>query len=410
MITNAEQALIGSILIAPADSLEAIEALGLTPADLSQEGPRIMLTEILAMRAKGEPIDQASLSLKIPQRFSEIVWEVTNSVLAPSANYYGSAIMENTKRRELAELGERLFVASKNPEVDLEKLQDQALAALSKTKGKGLVTQSETLQDAASRVMDDLDNAPRFIPTPWPALNDVIGGLRPGAMYLLGARPGVGKSLISLQLAEAIATPESQVAFFSFEMNSDELATRALASKAGITISKIDRRELSENDKEKLAIAYRELNPNLHLIGSPSREVTQLRPTIRNIQRQTGNALGAVFIDYIGLLEGRGSSLYEKISSISAQLKSLAMEMDIPLFVLAQLNRKSEDRPGAPGLADLRDSGSLEQDSDTVIILSNDQSGELSLSVLKNRQGPLAVLRGDIDRSTMTLRGLVKVQ
>jgi replicative DNA helicase len=192
-------------------------------------------------------------------------------------------------------------------------------------------------------------------------------------------------------------------------MNSDELATRALARKAGISIGKIDSRDLSEQDKEKLAHAYKDLNHNLHLIGTPSREVSQLRPTLRNIQRQSGNSLGAVFIDYLGLMDVKGtSSLYEKVTAISGQLKSLAMELNVPFVVLSQLNRKSVDRAGPPGLADLRDSGSVEQDADVVLMLSNEQANTLSLSIQKNRQGPEALLRGRIDRSTMKLLELVK--
>jgi replicative DNA helicase len=408
MLTNPEQGLIGSILLEPADSFEVIEALGVTPADLSHEDTRLMLTKLLAMRAKGDPIDQQALSNEMPPRFMTNVWQVTDQIRVPNAGYYGSAIMEMTKRRELADLGERLMKAAVDTEIDLEKVQDQALSSLSKTQGKGLVTKSETLQQAAARVMNDLDNAPRFIPTPWPALNNVIGGLRPGAMYVLAARPGVGKSLLALQLAEAIAKPDSQVAFFSFEMNSGELASRALASKAGINISKIDRRELTEGDKEKLAQAYRNLNPNLHLIVTPSREVTQLRPALRNINRQTGNALGAIFIDYLQQMDAKAPSLYERVTAISGQLKSLAMELDVPVFVLAQLNREAEKRPGPPVLADLRDSGAIEQDADVVLMLSNAQSGSLSLWIHKNRQGPGGVLKGTIDHPTMTLLDLVK--
>ena len=409
MITNPERALVASILLSPSDSFQTLDRLGIQPADLIHLETRLMLQELLKMRELGHPIESAALASRLPQQYQASVWEVTSEVAAPSAEYWGSLVVTLAKRARLLELAETLRQRAGNPESDLEQDIDNALLTLSQTQDKGLVTKSETLQEAAARVIDDLDNSPRFIPTPWPALNEVIGGLRPGAFYVIAARPGVGKTLLGLQLAQGIASPEKPAAFFSFEMNAEELATRALSSKTGINIGAIDRRTLTEKQKETLALAFKELSQSLHLIATPSREVTQLRPALRAIRSNSGGKLGAVVIDYLGLMEAKGSSIYEKVTAISGQLKSLAMELDIPIIALAQLNRKAEERPGAPGLADLRDSGAIEQDADAVLMLSNDDSGRLVVTVQKNRQGPQGYLLGTIDRSTMTLKDLVKV-
>jgi len=189
-------------------------------------------------------------------------------------------------------------------------------------------------------------------------------------------------------------------------MDSQEIASRALSSSTGISLTKIDRRNLTEQEKKQIAEAYKELTNNLHLVATPSREIRQLRPTLRAIRAK--GTLGAVFVDYLGLLDAPGNSLYEKVTAISKQLKSLAMELGVPIVALAQLNRKAEERSGAPSLADLRDSGAIEQDADSVLLLSNDEMQDLSLVVAKNRQGPLGSFTGKLDRSTMTLKALVK--
>lgn len=408
MNTNPERALIASILLDPLESFDAIDRLGIKPEDLRHTETRLMLKELLKMRDQADPIDQAALSMAMPPNYAAAPWEVTSEYAAPAAEHWGRLVLNVSKRSELLIAGEELKRSAENPESDLEQAIDKALLTLDKAQGKGLVTKSETLKEAAAQVIDQLDHPPSYIPTPWQALNETLGGLRPGAFYVVAARPGVGKSLFGLQLAEGISNPERQTAFFSFEMTATELATRALAAKTKTNIGKIDRRTLSEAEKKELALAHKEITDSLHLIATPSREVTQLRPAIRAININSGGKLKAVVIDYLGLMEAKGSSIYEKVTNISGQLKSLAIELDIPIVALAQLNRKAEERQGVPSLADLRDSGAIEQDADAVIMLANDEFGNLSLTVQKNRQGELASFTGKIDRPTMRLLDLVR--
>jgi replicative DNA helicase len=402
-----ELGIVASVLLNPAWSWEVIDRLGLTPDNFRHSDARQMFSKLSQMREVGKTLTQAELAVELPT-LSQSVWRVTDHFFSASPEVYADAVLEKNRRYSIRDLSLLLAQEAGNPEADLDALLDKASQTLNKVLDKGFTTQSSTLKEAAASVIDDLDNPPSYIPTPWPALNEALGGLRQGAFYVIAARPGMGKSLLGLQLASAIANPTRQVAFFSFEMNETELATRALASKTGINLSKIDRRELSEQDKQKLALAYKDLTDNLHLIATPSRQVSQLRPTLRAIRATKEGSLGAVFIDYLGLLDAPGQTLYEKVTKISGQLKSLAMELDIPLVALAQLNRKAEERQGSPSLADLRDSGSIEQDADAVLMLSNDESGHLSLTIQKNRQGPLGSFTGLIDRPTMTIKTFTK--
>ena len=405
MQATPESGLIASILFDPDWSFASIDSKGLTPSQFIHADTRQMFQRLLEMRDQGKPITQAALAIELPE-LADKVWRVTDHTATASPDYYLEKILEIIQRYDLGALAQSLAQAATNPEADLETALDNALQTLSSLADKGFTTKSQSLREAARDVLDDLDNPPRFIPTPWPALNEALGGLRPGALYVVAARPGIGKSLIALQLASSIARPNCEVAFFSLEMDGPEIASRALSSSTGINLTKIDRRNLSEQEKRQLAEAYKDLTNHLHLIATPSRQVQQLRPALRAIANQ--GTLGAVFVDYLGLLEAPGSSLYEKVTAISKQLKSLAMELAVPVVALAQLNRKAEERSGAPSLADLRDSGAIEQDADSVLLLSNDDQKNLALVVAKNRQGPLGSFTGYLDRPTMTLKELVK--
>jgi replicative DNA helicase len=345
-------------------------------------------------------------SAMLPQELKALPFAWTDAAGSPS--FYGKLLKDEIKRRALAETALELKHNSENPEADLEQLLDKALSRLSQIQDKGFTNSAISLREAGAQLVDQLDQPPRFIPTPWPALNQLIGGLRPGAFYVIGARPGKGKSLIALQLASELAKTAGPVAFFSLEMQAPELAARALSAETGIPLGKIDSKELTDQEKSFISVAHTALPPELYLEDSSSRQVSQLRPSIRKIKASAGALPVAVFIDYLQLLEADGSTLYERVTAISKQLKSLAMELDLPVVALAQLNRAAEQRAGAPGLADLRDSGAIEQDADVVILLSDDELGRLVMSVQKNRQGALGSLTGELSRSTMTLKTLVR--
>jgi replicative DNA helicase len=193
-------------------------------------------------------------------------------------------------------------------------------------------------------------------------------------------------------------------------MQVEEIAARALAASSGIGLGSIDSREITAEQRATLEAQL--LTPDLYVDATSELSVSQLRPKIRQLKAKTGALPAAVFVDYLQLLESpegfRASSLYETTTAISKQLKRLAMELDLPVVALAQLNRESEKRPGAPALYDLKDSGSIEQDADVVILLSEDKQRRLSLSVSKNRQGPRGSLTGEVNRATMTVRNLVR--
>ena len=405
-MSQAEQDFLGSVIFNGAEGLETLDRGRFTLEDFREKNSRAVFSAIQDLYKNQQPVNAMTVSALLPQEQKALPFVWTDA--AGSPGFYGELLRKENKRRELLELSLEIKRAAENPETDPEQTTDKALSSLSQIQDKGFTSSAISLREAGAQLVDQLGQPPRFIPTPWPALNELIGGLRPGALYVIGARPGKGKSLIALQLASEIAKSSGPVAFFSFEMKHPELAARALSAETGIPLGKIDRKELTEQEQSFIRLAQPGLPPELIVEDSASRQVTQLRPSIRKIKASAGALPVAVFIDYLQLLEADGSTLYERVTAISKQLKSLAMELDLPVVALAQLNRAAEHRGGAPGLADLRDSGAIEQDADAVILLSEDELGRLVMSVQKNRQGALGSLTGELSRSTMTLKNLVR--
>ena len=405
-MSQAEQDFLGSVIFNRAEGLEALDKGRFSLEDFREKNSRAVFSAIQELHKNQEPVTAMTVAALLPHELKALPFAWTDAAGSPS--FYGKLLKDEIKRRALAETALELKRDSENPETDLEQLLDKALSRLSQIQDKGFTNSAISLREAAAQIVAELDQPPRFIPTPWPALNELIGGLRPGALYVIGARPGKGKSLIALQLASEIARSSGPVAFFSFEMKALEIATRALSAETGIPLGKIDRKTLTKEEDSFIRLAQPGLPTELYLEDSSSRQVSQLRPSIRKIKASAGALPVAVFIDYLQLVEAAGSSRYDVVTAISQGLKSLAMELDLPIVALAQLNRNAAYRAGAPGLADLKESGAIEQDADVVILLSDDEQGRLVMSVQKNRQGALGSLTGELHPSTMTLKTLVR--
>jgi len=249
----------------------------------------------------------------------------------------------------------------------------------------------------------EVTEAKLYTPTIWPSLNASIGGLKPGALYVVGARPGVGKSVVALNLAMGLAT-KGTVAFSSLEMSRNELTLRGLASMAEVDVSRLTRGDLTVDDRERIAAARPRFNRQVAIDDRPGVGPSQIRAFARSIQR--GGNLAGIVIDYMQLMTLPGKEpRHEKVSEMSRQLKILAKDLNVPVIALSQLNRGSEQRADKiPTLSDLRESGSIEQDADVVILLSRpeDKPADIIFDVAKNRHGRQGLVelvwRGNIAR------------
>ena len=234
--------------------------------------------------------------------------------------------------------------------------------------------------------------------TPWAAVNDIVGLHRDGGLHVIGARPAVGKTLYGLYLASCAARNGRHVLYVSMEMPARELLPRLLSQATGVALKYTTREERAPGDTAATLnrAASQVAGLPIHISDKAGMSVEQVAALARTLHHK--KKLGAIVIDHMQLLApsrgAPGSSLREMVTYQSRALKELALELDVPAFALSQLSRASEMRDDlAPKLADLRESGSIEQDADTVTLLSlpvrngTPDRTRLAVSVAKNRHG-----------------------
>lgn len=250
-------------------------------------------------------------------------------------------------------------------------------------------------------------NAVTGIATHYTQLDEHTSGLQRGELIIIAGRPGMGKTSFALNIAENIAVRDKRpVAIFSLEMTAEQLAQRLLSSSAQVNQSSIKRGDLSDHEMDKLYLAVDNLrSAPIHIAEAPGINVIDLRARVRRLKDQIGS-LGLVVIDYVQIMSGfrdnRNSNRAQEIADISRALKSLALELDVPVILLSQLNREVESRHDKrPNIADLRESGALEQDADIILLLYRDdyynpdskEKGVAEVNIAKNRSGSTGVLK-----------------
>jgi replicative DNA helicase len=266
-------------------------------------------------------------------------------------------------------------IADGQPADELVVQTDEALRKLTgEAVGESTVKNIDEMIQASPNGFDELINPPMDgIGSPWPSLNEYIYGFRPGQMYVLGARPGVGKTAALIQIADYAASCRNVVAFFSHEMDSFDIWSRILCSRGGIRSSDFMHRELKLEDKNKINEYIKHVAPRTLLISDKGgRTPLTLRSEIARIKAKYGK-VDMVCVDYLQLMESPTHSRdrVQEVGAISRALKRIAMEFKTRVIVAAQLNRMVDNRPGdtRPKLSDLRESGSIEQDADLCMFL-----------------------------------------
>ena len=239
----------------------------------------------------------------------------------------------------------------------------------------------------------------RGIPTGFKDIDDTLAGLQASNLIILASRPGVGKTSLSLNIAQNVAVKYKRpVGFFSLEMSKEELVDRLLVAQADIDAWKLKTGKLSEDDFTSLSNAMGELaEAPLYIDDTPALSILEMRTKARRLQVETG--LDLLVVDYLQLARSRQlENRVQEVSEISQGLKNLARELKIPVLALSQLSRAVEQRggPKRPQLADLRESGGIEQDADVVMFIwreDEDNTENIALDVAKHRNGPLASLK-----------------
>jgi replicative DNA helicase len=380
-----ESAVIGNLLNFP----EQLNTVEVNPDVFNSITNLKIAKTVLELRRQGHVINRATVSTALPE-FTNAVWTVGDDVVSPTLNYYYEQAVEIWRMRES-------LVAARGAIEEAQTLPPAEVYANLQHRVDRLRTAAaenfEWLPETFDGVMTGLDNKPEIVPTPFKKLNDIIDGFRPGAMYVVAARPGVGKTMLGVEFAHH-AAKQTGVLYFSMEMSKHELTKRIISSVSSVEASKIFRGELDQQTRERVNAARSKLADGLMIDDRPAATIDRIRSVYH--KASATREVKLIVIDYLGLMEDsqKGRGRYEKVTNISNDIKRLARELSVPIVALHQLNRAVENRADPkPTLSDLRDSGAIEQDADVVMLLHRETDAnfaflnEMRVGVLKNRHG-----------------------
>lgn len=400
---DAEKSVLGAMMLSQTAVWDALSIL--QPDDFYGPKHALVFTAAAALAQRNEPVDAISVADELG-RTGELeragqasyMHELTAFVpTAANAGYYAAIVRQKAVKRHMIAAGTRIVQRGFAEEGEALEALEAGRADLDRVV-RGAVTDVSPVGWAYDHVVDFLGKQPRTVPTPWPVLDDLMGGLRPGALYVIGARPGDGKTLAGLQIAQRLAS-NGPVAFSSLEMSQDELMQRIISNRAGVHMSTLGRHSLTQTDWERVATVRSEIvNLPLFVDDRSGVTITHIKSFARSVSRKGDRPIAGVVVDYLQLVSGTDSAQkrFEIVSEVSRQLKIMARELGCPVVALSQLNRESAGvgkLRRAPSLADLRESGSIEQDADVVLLLQRqvEKDGQpadrLDVHVAKNRHG-----------------------
>ena len=416
---NPEQYLCGAILISGDAVMKAIRGI-VTPDCFQLEAYRAIFTAALSLLEDGTPIDPVSIAatakrqgVELPNKLLLELMEIVPT--AANCVDYAHRVAEDARKRRIKALAERIQAdgVSTSDEL-LAALQREAQAIQGSNYQRGLLSPVDTLRRFMDYVVQAGEKRNNFISTGFPRLDGILGGgfIR-GGLYILGARPAVGKSTFSLNLADGIA---GNLLFVSLEMSPEQILAKRVSRFTGYTASKLLSGQLPDKAWEAVAMATTAIDKSGVYINS------RYDLTVQEIHllAQSVPELRCIILDYLGLIQPatRSGSTYEQVSAISRELKRMAVSLNVPVVCLCQLSRKIEERKDKkPMLSDLRDSGAIEQDADGVLFLYREDyytgspadgfPSTVELTVAKNRHGKTGEDQFNFWLSSSAFRGVI---
>ncbi len=396
----AEQSALGGSMLSKNALWDVLEAA--SPSDFYQPRHELIARAIARLARSAAPVDVISVCDEL-RRAGEIdraggddyLHRLTSLVpTAANSGYYAGIVRTLRMRRGMVEAGLRLVDLGQGTEGDVLEQLDRARQEVDRIADGGAV-EAQPIGDSFAELAAELERPAAHVETPWSDLNDIIGGLRPGGLYVVGARPAQGKTIVGLQLAVQLAQRAGAVAFASLEMSRADLQRRLVAQFAGIPLGHLVDSALTPRDWEAFArVRSRLERAPIYISDEPSMNLHQVRAFSRSVSRKT--KLAGVVVDYLQLMESPDDdrrNRAEVVAGFSRGLKILARDLQVPVVALSQLNRSSVQRTdGRPSMADLRESGAIEQDADVVLLLHRDERSArrahlLDVHVAKNRRG-----------------------
>ena len=414
---EAEVSVLGAMLQDSAAVLRTTEHL--RPEDFYQPEHKEIFSVMMDLYLQRRPIDLVTLHTELARRGSlegvggnAYLMKILNSV-PTSANVkaYIDIVQEKSTMRKLIQACQKISGECFTQQTPLENILSSAEKAIfdivmNQTDGETLVP----LREVLVKTYDQIDELSRLhgaiggVPTGFIDLDNLLTGLHPGELVVVGARPSMGKTSFAMNIASHASLKRGKsVAVFTLEMPREQIAMRMLCSDAQVDMQRVRKGTLTDKDWSNLANSVQSMaDAPMYIDDTAGITPSQLRSRCRRLKMDKG--LDLVVVDYLGLMkaDGRVESRQLEVSEISRQLKAIALDMKIPIIACAQLSRANKDRVDKrPVLSDLRDSGSIEQDADVVMFLHREEYynkdtedkniGEVIIS--KQRSGPLGTVK-----------------
>jgi len=397
---------------AVADVVEVVRG-----ADFYIPKHELIFEAILSLYSHGEPTDVIAVTDELTKAGeivraggAEYLHTLTSLVpTAANAGFYSSIVAEKAVLRRLVEAGTRIVQMGYASEGEVVDLVNNAQAEIYGVTGSVEVEDYVPLAEAVTSAIDEIEAAAgrdgqmTGVPTGFAELDKLTNGLHPGQLIIIAARPAIGKSTLALDFARAASIHHDLPAIvFSLEMGRSEIAMRLLSAEASVPLQSMRKGTVHSNDWTTIAQTRGRINDApLYVDDSPNMTLVEIRAKCRRLKQKVG--LKLVVIDYLQLMTSgkKVESRQQEVSEFSRALKLLAKEIGVPVIALSQLNRGPEQRSDKkPALSDLRESGSLEQDADMVILLHREsayekdspRAGEADLIIAKHRNGPTDTL------------------
>ena len=421
----AEASVLGAMLASP-DAVTAVVEI-VEARDFYRSTNGLIFDAIVALAARGDPADAITVAAELEKRGqltrvggpAYLAGLVGSVLIAANAAYYAEIVRDKAVLRRLVEASARIAQLGYQGQGDVSEIVDQAQQAVYQVSGVNSADDYQPLYKLMDPTIDEIDaimghgGALNGVPTGFADLDRLTNGLHPGQMVIVAARPGMGKSTLGLDFARCAAIQNQlATAFFSLEMSKTELVMRLLSAESSVSLTGIRTGRLSDGEYSRVVqVAGDVSSAPLFIDDSPNLTMMQIRSKARRLKQSAD--LRLVVIDYMQLMSSgkKVESRQLEVSEFSRQVKLLAKELGIPVVALSQLNRGPESRgsekesgnstpKGRPMLADLRESGSLEQDADVVILLyredmykdKSERTGEADLIVAKHRNGPTGTI------------------
>jgi replicative DNA helicase len=408
----AEQSVLGGMMLSKDAIADVVEVL--RGHDFYRPAHEIIYDGVLDLYARGEPADAVTVAAELTKRGDlgrvggpAYLHTLLSSVpTAANAGYYARIVRERAVLRRLVVAGTRIVqlgYAAAGGDVDeiVNSAQAEVYAVTERRTSEDYVPLGEVIEGTIDEIEASGHRGEGMVgvPTGFADLDRLTNGLHPGQMIVIAARPAMGKSTVGLDIARSASIRNNLASvIFSLEMSRNEITMRLLSAEARIPLQNMRKGTLREEDWTRLARTMGEVSEApLYIDDSPNMSLMEIRAKCRRLKQRHG--LKLVIVDYLQLMTSgrRVESRQQEVSEFSRALKLLAKELELPVIAISQLNRGPEQRNDKkPQMSDLRESGSIEQDADMVILLHREdayerespRAGEADLIVAKHRNGP----------------------